>query len=119
MGRLAWTRQTSFSARLDVATIKKDFCDISQDNPAVLFLCAISQSDAQMTAVPSPQALDAIKNTYKMVGMSSLSSRLGTIRGTFSVGKADITRNVPITDSTKYRIAPSPNDYCHRIDAAV
>jgi CubicO group peptidase (beta-lactamase class C family) len=71
----------------------------------VLFLCAISQSDAQMTADSLAKALDAIKNTYKMVGMSVTVVKAGTIRCTFSVGKADITRNVPITDSTKYRIA--------------
>ena len=73
--------------------------------PAVLFVCAISHCNAQMTADSLTKSLDAIKNTYKIVGMSVTVVKSGTIRCTASVGKADISRNLSITDSTKYRIA--------------
>lgn len=68
-------------------------------------LVAGSTCFAQITADSLTKTLDAIKNSYKMVGMSVTIVKGGTIRYTGSVGKADIARNLPVTDSTKYRIA--------------
>jgi CubicO group peptidase (beta-lactamase class C family) len=51
------------------------------------------------------QRLNAIKNKYSLAGLSVSVFRQGNILATGSAGLADVSRSVPITDSTIYRIA--------------
>ena len=60
---------------------------------------------AQLLNDSLSQRLNAIKNKFKLAGLSVTVFRNEDIVASGSAGHADISRSLPITDSTTYRIA--------------
>ena len=66
----------------------------------MVLLCALQAVNGQMQ-----QAVDDIREKYNLMGLSVVTVRDGKISGAFHAGLRDYERNLPVNDSTKYRIA--------------
>ncbi len=66
----------------------------------MVFLSALQAVNGQMQ-----QAVDDIREKYNLMGLSVVTVRDGKISGAFHAGLRDYERNLPVNDSTKYRIA--------------
>jgi CubicO group peptidase (beta-lactamase class C family) len=67
---------------------------------ALFFLCSLQAMNGQMQ-----QAVDDIRNKYDLMGLSVVTVCDGKISGAFHAGLRDYERNLPVNDSTKFRIA--------------
>ncbi len=63
-------------------------------------LSSIQTIDGQMQ-----KTLDDIRSTYGLMGLSVVRVSKGEITGIYHSGLRDLERNLPVTDSTKFRIA--------------
>ena len=62
------------------------------------------------------QAVEDIRNKYDLMGLSVVTVCDGKISGTFHAGLRDFERNLPVNDSTKFRIASiskAGHDHCN------
>jgi len=66
----------------------------------MVFLCSLQALNGQMQ-----QAVDDIRNRYNLMGLSVVTICDGKISGAFHTGLRDYERNLPVNDSTKFRIA--------------
>jgi len=67
---------------------------------AMVLLCALQAANSQMQ-----KAVDDIREKYNLMGLSVVTVRDGKVSGTFHAGLRDYERNLPVNDSTMYRIA--------------
>ncbi|MCU0409803.1 MAG: beta-lactamase family protein, partial [Bacteroidales bacterium] len=63
-------------------------------------LSGIQTIDGQMQ-----KTLDDIRSRYGLMGLSVVRVSKGEITGIYHSGLRDLERNLPVTDSTKFRIA--------------
>lgn len=68
--------------------------------PVLLILCALQNLSGQMQ-----NDLSNIRNEYNLMGLSVVTVSNGQITGSYHEGLRDFERNLPVNDSTKYRIA--------------
>ena len=68
--------------------------------PAMILLGSLQTLNGQMQ-----QAVDDIRNKYDLMGLSVVTVCDGKISGAFHSGLRDYERNLPVNDSTKFRIA--------------
>ena len=66
----------------------------------MVLLCSLQALNGQMQ-----QAVDEIRNKYDLMGLSVVTVCDGKISGVFHAGLRDYERNLPVNDSTKFRIA--------------
>jgi CubicO group peptidase (beta-lactamase class C family) len=67
---------------------------------AMILLGSLQALNGQMQ-----QAVEDIRNRYDLMGLSVVTVTDGKISGTFHAGLRDYERNLPVDDSTKFRIA--------------
>ena len=66
----------------------------------MVLLCSLQALNGQMQ-----QAVDEIRNKYDLMGLSVVTVCDGKISGAYHAGLRDYERNLPVNDSTMYRIA--------------
>jgi CubicO group peptidase (beta-lactamase class C family) len=66
----------------------------------MVLLCSLQALNGQMQ-----QAVDEIRNKYDLMGLSVVTICDGKISGAYHAGLRDYERNLPVNDSTMYRIA--------------
>lgn len=66
----------------------------------MVLLCSLQALNGQMQ-----QAVDEIRNKYDLMGLSVVTVCDGKISGAYHAGLRDYERNLPVNDSTKFRIA--------------
>ncbi len=66
----------------------------------MVLLCSLQALNGQMQ-----QAVEDIRNKYDLMGLSVVTVCDGKISGAFHAGLRDYERNLPVNDSTKFRIA--------------
>ena len=66
----------------------------------MVLLCSLQALNGQMQ-----QAVDEIRNKYDLMGLSVVTICDGKISGVFHAGLRDYERNLPVNDSTMFRIA--------------
>jgi len=66
----------------------------------MVLICSLQSLNGQMQ-----QSVDDIRNKYNLMGLSVVTVCDGKISGAFHAGLRDYERNLPVNDSTKFRIA--------------
>ncbi len=66
----------------------------------MILLCALQTSNGQMQ-----QSVDNVRDKYDLMGLSVVTVCDGKISGAYHAGLRDYERNLPVNDSTKFRIA--------------
>jgi len=66
----------------------------------MVIICSLQPLNGQMQ-----QSVDDIRNKYDLMGLSVVTVCDGKISGSFHAGLRDYERNLPVNDSTKFRIA--------------
>jgi len=66
----------------------------------MVIICSLQPLNGQMQ-----QSVDDIRNKYDLMGLSVVTVCDGKISGSFHAGLRDNERNLPVNDSTKFRIA--------------
>ncbi len=66
----------------------------------MVLLCSLQALNGQMQ-----QSVDDIRNKYDLMGLSVVTVCDGKVSGAYHAGLRDYERNLPVNDSTKFRIA--------------